>query len=189
MSEQTENDSGDNITILPYVKINPNDYSLSDDVLHGLWDQIVKENLVSVVFHDGKLNDAQAFIDYLKSDRNLPIFVFVNHKIQAMAWLNSIMNNYAFGHFLMLSEAWGKYTHAIGSKIIDYWFSFPGLHGYLFDLILGLVPDDNMRAHRFVKGLGFIEVGTIPKMLYNAKMADFKTAKLFYILNRKNEKD
>jgi len=48
---------------------------------------------------------------------------------------------------------------------VDYWFSWPGSDGTrLLDVLIGIMPGFNHRAHRYVEKLGWTHLGKIPNM-------------------------
>jgi hypothetical protein len=142
--------------ILPYVEID-GARTVPDVYLTGCYNQLVEDGTADIVFSRGEVKNSQEFIQLMKHPNNLPLFVVIDKQIKGVAWLNHVSGNYAFGHFAFFKETWGK-TKEMGEAIIDYWFSFPGENGPLFDVIVGMVPSKNPRAIRFVEKLGFTQL-------------------------------
>lgn len=169
------------IQLLPYTSIN-GEYTLSDTVLRGFWDQLVEDGTATIIFSDGLIDNAEDFVKYAKTNSNLPVFAFIDKKIVGLAWLNSISGKHAFGHFAMLKNIWGKDTTEVGKEIIKYWFALPGVNGGpLFEVILGLVPTVNQRAIKYIQRIGFKTLGSIPSMLYSKADESYKPATLSFI--------
>jgi len=169
------------IKLLPYVSIN-GEFTLSAEIIAGFWNQLCEESTAGIVFPDGHITTAQSFTEFLQMEKNLPAFAFIDNKIVGLAWLNSVVGKHAFGHFAFLKSIWGKHTVAVGKSFINYWFMLPGATGgYMFDVILGMVPASNERATRFIERIGFKKVGVIPSMLYNAEHNEYMSAQLSYI--------
>lgn len=122
------------------------------------------DGLTEVVFWRDTMNTVEDFLRFCDGPGNLIVFVFKEGRCCGFAWLTGISESYAFGHFCFFSNAWGD-SETPGNLVIDYWFSFPGESGPLLDTILGMVPDFNERAHRFVENIKFKRLGTVPNML------------------------
>ena len=59
----------------------------------------------------------------------------------------------------------------MGFRLLDYWFSFPGDEGPLFDVLIGNIPARNRLAIKYIKKLGFVELGEIPHMADDGAMS------------------
>lgn len=175
------NQNDDLIRLLPYVKIK-GEWTLSADVMRGIWQQLKDEGIAQLVFNDGSLINSVDFINFFQHGRNLAVIVFSGNEVIGIAWMNNVRRNHAFGHFAFFKSAWGKLTERAGRTILQYWFAMPGPNnGYLFDFIIGMVDSRNRRALQYIKRLGFTQIGEIPKMMYDARSREFKPATLNYI--------
>ena len=156
---------GDGVVyVIPYVEVNGSK-TFSDEALVSIFDQIKQDNTLSTVFYGGTVRNADDFLAFVKSPSNYMSVVAVNKDITGIGWINGVSDNHAMGHFCFFRSSWGKYTQDMGQALLDYWFSFPGDDGPLFDLLIGMVPSFNARAIDYVKSLGFVELGEIPKMV------------------------
>jgi len=90
-----------------------------------------------------------------------------------------VTSNYAFAHFCMFREVWGRAIE-IGKTGVDYWFSWPGTDGPLLDVIVGIMPGFNHRAHKYVENLGWTRLGVIPGM-FRDKERNREDAVIYYI--------
>ena len=167
------------ITLIPYVEID-GARTVSDSVVKEAFRKTVQDKTHTTVFYDGKIKTEDEFLDLMKDPKNLPVFVLVDDKLSGYAWINSIADNHAFAHFNFFKETWGKCAEDIGKSLLDYWFSFPGSNGPMFDVLIGMIPKFNTKANRFIERLGFVRVGEIPMMLRNAYAGERTAAVLSY---------
>lgn len=84
-------------------------------------------------------------------------------------WLDSITPRSASCHFCVRKWAWGKVAREAGLLVNRYWFSFQGEDGPCFHVLLGMVAADNRHAIRFIRDIGWHEVGRVPKFLHGLK--------------------
>ena len=163
------------LRLVPFAEIE-DEWILSDAFLVRMYEQTRDEGLLNIVFVGGGIAAAADFIALCKSPRNAMVFAFEGQICVGYAWLSGMAGNYAFAHFCFFKSIWGRRTSDVGKMLIDYWFSFPGP---LFDTIIGVIPGFNRLAHKFVVGLGFVHLGTIPGMLKNRFGRE--NAEVFYL--------
>lgn len=166
--------------LLPYVQLD-GVYTVPDEVIVSVFYKMVSDKTAEIVFYEGTIRSPEDFLKTLKSPSVLPVFVLVEGKLQAVAWINDLKFNHATAHFCVFREAWGKYSRDMGREVLRYWFSFKKDEGSpLFDLILGVTPAEYKFALKFVSDLGFKIVGEVPKVLYNAYKQKSSNAVLSY---------
>ena len=107
------------------------------------------------------------------------VLFFEGESCVGFAWLSAVSTNYAFGHFCFFKEVWGR-SVKIGKTCIDYWFSWPGTNGPLLDVVIGIMPGFNHRAHRYAEKLGLVRLGQIPGM-FRDKERNRDDAVIYYI--------
>ena len=151
------------ITLVPYVEIN-GAWTASDNVVSEIYAELLNDGTADTVFYDGRISDQFEFIEMMKNPTNLPVIVMTGNDISGIAWINSISDNRAFAHFAFFKKVWGK-TEELGQKILSYWLAIPKSNGYLLDVIMGLVPAFNERAHKYVERIGFKRLGEIPHLV------------------------
>jgi len=137
--------------------------NVPDEILMGVWSQMVISGKHEKVFYGGTVFNYESWLRFVKDWKNLPVFVIDTKrtKVVFLAWLNSCEDTHAFGHFCPL----GKFTREAVQMVLDFWKSFKNGQGeQLFDVIMGITPENNPEAVRFVKRIGFREVGAIPKL-------------------------
>lgn len=151
------------ISVLPYVEIE-GQRTVSDEFVREIWRNMLKDRSAHIVFQAKEVKSEEEMIRYLKDPMNMVVFVFVDSQPAGVAWMNGIRNNYGNGHFCFLSKSWGLYTEKMAKEVLDYWFSL-ALNGKpIFEVIIGKIPDWNRKAISFIKKLGFVELGVIPKI-------------------------
>jgi hypothetical protein len=158
-------------------------WTMSDPQLSKIYYQTVAENLDHIVFWEGGITSADDFIDFCKRKNIVMTFMCLGGEIIGYAWLAGIASNYAFGHFCVFRSMWGKKTKEVGKLVLDYWMSFPGNDSGrfpLFDVIIGVMPKFNVRAHAFAAAIGLTKLGTIPGMFRNIQR-DREDAVIYYL--------
>ncbi len=131
--------------------------------MESIFDKIVDQGLLKTTFWEGSIADASQFIRMAKNPNNHMVLFFEQKACVGFAWLSAVTSNYAFGHFCLFKEIWGRSVN-IGKTCVDYWFSWPGTGGPLLDVIIGIMPGFNKRAHKYVEKLGWVRLGQIPGM-------------------------
>jgi len=151
------------ITLVPYVEIN-GAWTASDKVMDEIYFELVKDGTADTVFYDDSIKGPTTFIALMKNPTNLPVIVVTGNDISGVAWINSVSDNRAFAHFAFFKSVWGK-TEEIGQRILEYWLAIPKGNGFLLDVVMGLVPSFNERAHKYVEKIGFKKLGEIPHLV------------------------
>jgi len=154
---------------------------MSDPQLSQVYNQTVVERLDGIVFWEGGITSAEDFIAFCKRKNIVMTFMFLGGQVVGYSWLGGISGNYAFGHFCLFRSIWGKKTKQIGKMVLDYWMGFESNNGFpLFDVIVGVMPKFNVRAHAFAAAIGLTKLGTIPGMFRNTKR-DRDDAVIYYL--------
>lgn len=127
------------------------------------------------VFCEGEIETPEQFLELLKLPSNAPVFIFCGTKPIGFAWLNGFAGNIAFAHFCFLFEAWGKNADEAGRMVVDYWMTFAGLQ-----VIIGTTPETNGPAANFAERIGFVRLGSIPRMVHNVNLKKNVAAIILY---------
>lgn len=149
--------------LVPYVEID-GEWTIPDRLMAALWQKTANDRLHEVTFYDGSILNADQFLAYMKSDKTLPVVALDETGPHGFAWLTEINGNRAFAHFCMMRDSWGKSAKMIAEQILNYWWMLSGEKGPVLKLIMGLTPEQNKPALRFIQKLGFTLVGSIPQM-------------------------
>lgn len=144
----------------------------------SIFDKIVDQGLLKTTFWEGTIDNAGAFFGMVKNPNNQVVLFFEDETCVGLAWLSAVTSNYAFAHFCFFREIWGR-SVKIGQTGVDYWFSWPGDDGRLLDVIIGIMPGFNKRAHKYVEKLGWIRLGQIPGM-FRDKERNREDAVIYY---------
>lgn len=151
------------IQIVPFSKVDGS-WALPDEALRCAFHKT--GDSIKSIFWDGKVKSHEDFIDYFKSPRNLPVFVFIDSAPCGYAWINNIGMGHACSHFCVFKEFWGSdHKKEIFESVMSYWFGFKDSNGYLFDTLIGMIPKFNTHAINYVQENGFNLVGEIPNMV------------------------
>jgi hypothetical protein len=82
----------------------------------------------------------------------------------------------------MPKNSWGKDAQTACKLFLDYWMSFSSGGEPVLDTLIGMIQRTNMSAVRFVEKLGFVRLGSIPRMLRDAYTAERNDAVILYYL-------
>jgi RimJ/RimL family protein N-acetyltransferase len=135
--------------------------NIRDSDWHYLWDKLVEEGLVDVVFCNNRIANLDSFIALIKTTLPIVVLDTETNKPLAMAWLADVTRSLGFGHFVFFKETWGtSVPHDVGKDVLKFWFNTLNL-----DLVLGVVPAFNTHAIEYVESLGMAMLGTIPHLV------------------------
>jgi len=155
--------SGDGIVLIPYVELDGS-WTIPDAEMRKVYDTLVGEKLLEILMPEGAVKSAGHFLALMKSPANLPVVLYSEKNPAGIGWLNGLGRNSAFAHFCFFRSTWGRLTNAMGKKLLDYWFGFPGESGPLFDVLIGVLPAWNHKAAKYVRRMGFTHVGDVPML-------------------------
>jgi len=147
-----------------YYYFGENGWSLPDNIFALIWSKMKNEGSLKKVFYGGKCQKPNEMLDYFKQNNKITSVFFDGCEPVAIGWLMDICRNHAYAHFCTFKSVWGKDAIRIGRQCVDWWLSLKGADGPLFDTLIGHTPTENKLALRFIKALGFTEIGAIPKM-------------------------
>lgn len=156
------------LILVPYIQIN-GVWTIPDEVMRGLYGLMVKEGTAKVVFYSGTVKNQDEFLSACKSSGTHTVFVLEETgEPIAIGWLNNFMAQTANAHWLTFKSAWGtgKTDQAI-QKTLNYWFHFTKNGESLFEVLLGIYPEENEHIDLFARQAGFTVIGIIPALLYN----------------------
>lgn len=144
--------------IYPLVQIDGK-WTIPDEVLVGIWGQIVSEGKNKDLFYDGTVNTMFEWVEFLKRPGTFPILVVDKAKkiVVHIFWLKDIFDIGAWVHHCSV----GKYQRGAWEAARDHWRKyFPHLK-----LLLGMTPETNEKTIRLLEKIcKFTIVGKIPHM-------------------------
>lgn len=144
--------------IYPLVRVN-GDWSIPDEVLLGIWNQIVAEGKLEDLFYDGTIKTPFEWMAFIKRPGTYPILIADKNKktVVHIAWLKDVWDIGAWVHHCSL----GKYQRGAWEASRDYWQKY---FKHL-KILLGMTPKVNETAVRFLQKIcKFTIVGEIPQM-------------------------
>ena len=144
--------------IYPLVR-RPDGWSIPDEVLVGIWDQIVAEGKKQDLFYDNTINTVFEWVEFLKRPGTYPLLIVDTKKktVIHITWLKDVFDIGAWCHHCSV----GQYRRGAWEAGRDHWRKyFPNLK-----LLLGMTPETNTQAIRFLEKIcKFTIVGKIPQM-------------------------
>lgn len=143
--------------VWPYALMESGNWSIPDELILWIWDKMCESGREKHVFWNGCVRDGLSFIAFLRRYDTYPIVVVDTQKGEpcAIGWLNGVERTHALVHFCVLGKPWP----GIGQAALEYWKSFG-----LLKVLVGITPETNRPALKYVGKLGFEVVGTIPKL-------------------------
>jgi hypothetical protein len=155
-------------------------WTLDDDVLLSIANTVCREGKLSTVFLEGGIRTPEDVVEMFKRPSNLPVFAFRGTEPLGFGWLNGISHNRAFAHFCMLNAAHGRAAFRTMKLFFSYWMGMRSGGEPIFDTLLGVVPETNERAIRFVERCGCVRVGVIPQMMRDVYSGEPVSAVVLY---------
>ncbi|WP_165069477.1 hypothetical protein [Desulfovibrio sp. ZJ200] len=125
--------------------------------------EMEQDKTIRPTFYDGTVKTMDDFLADLCRPGSLPYAIFWKGGPAGVAWLNSVEGKSARGHFVLFSRVWGRdRTRKIGRCIYENFLGYRDAQGYMFDVILGVTPKNNVLAWRGAVASGARVIGTIP---------------------------
>ena len=173
------------ITLVPYT-LHEGEWTLPDHFLRLLFEQIQTEGSFELLFYEGTIKTGDEFVQLMQNPSNVPVFAFMETECIGFAWLNGMAGTMAYGHLCSLNKSLIKslkrhYIYKMGRMFMDYWFSFPGKDGPLFEFLFAMIPGFNNPAMNYLERLGWNHLGSVPQMLKPAYRTDRASAEIYYI--------
>jgi len=140
---------------------------VSNELLRSIWERMVYEHRVDLVFYSGGVNTAEDFLEFIQSPQRCVSLVVheESEEVLAMGWLTNLESGTPFAHFC----AFGKPNREVGKYLTDYWLNWRDNSGnYRFRLLMAITPENHKIALRMIRIAGFINAGTIPDLCYSA---------------------
>ncbi|BBD08757.1 hypothetical protein [Desulfovibrio ferrophilus] len=137
--------------------------NLGTDGLCPLWEQLEREGSARSLFYDGSMNTAEDFARFAQAPQRLLYAVFVSGTPAALFWLDGWSGRAAFIHFVVFRRAYGSTARVIGRYVTGWLLRAKRKGGLpLVQTLIGLTPETNPLAIRFVRDIGFRVLGRIP---------------------------
>lgn len=144
--------------VYPLVKLETG-WSIPDEILLGIWAQIVEEGKDKILFYDATIKTPFEWMEFIKRAGIYPVLIVDNKNSQIVhiSWLKDVFDVGAWAHHCSI----GKYQRGAWEAARGYWKKyFPNLK-----LLLGMTPENNEKAIKFLEKIcKFTVVGKIPLM-------------------------
>jgi len=150
-----------NLEVYPLVRME-NGWSIPDEVLIGIWAQIVREEKVKDLFYDGTINTEYEWMEFIKRPGTFPLLIVDKEKntVVHIFWIKDCFDISAWIHHCGL----GKYRRGAWEAARDHWRKyFPNLK-----MLLVITPESNTLTVKMLKMIKFVLIGKIPKICYMA---------------------
>lgn len=149
--------------LLPYCEID-GIRTVPDSVIHGLFDQMIKDRTLKRVFFDGGVQKA---CDLVRTWRACETYFVVDSgkkEIASVIWLTDHHQRTAYVHWVIFSAYWGQSAPIILETALTDLFSRKNGNGeFEFDALFGMVPETNRLGVKLVEKCRAMKiVGTIP---------------------------
>lgn len=158
MKQGLHNLSKSRFEIYPLVQID-GQWTIPDEVLIGIWGQIVSEGKDKELFYDATIKTPFEWMGFIKRSGTYPVLV-VEKKTKTVvhiAWLKDVFDIGAWAHHCSI----GKYQRGAWEAVRDHWKKY----FTTLKLLLGITPETNEKAVKFLQKIcKFTIVGKIPLM-------------------------
>lgn len=166
--------------IVPYVQVDGR-WSFSDSFMKDVFNRLHDQGIVLYLFYGGEVKTDEDFLIFIKNGKNLAHIILDETQPALIAWLNNFGRNYAYIHYAMFKEYWGKSTRELGYMALQYWFDFKKDGKPLFDILLGGTPSNNRMATRFLRKMNMTILGNIPGIAWDAYKNEYSDLIVSYI--------
>ncbi len=169
----------DQYRLLPFAQVDGIS-TMTDSQIMELYRHTEQDGLIDVVFYDGSIQTEKDFLSMVKAPGTVFYVFFEGLQEQGYVWLNRFEGRGARIHFCGFKHAWGR-ALPMGQFCVDFFTWVKDLEGnFLFDLLMGITPAENIFARAFVQRCGFRELGEVPKAVWNTKAGKSLPGIFFY---------
>lgn len=144
--------------------------NFSDSYIKQLFKRMQSEGLVERVFPGGSIKTSDEFLHVMKYGQCKLFLIFCDSEIAGITWLTEFKHRSAVAHFCSFKRAQGEKTWLIAKKVLNELLYMKDLKGYIFDVLLGMIPSNNEIAVKFAQKYGMIVVGEIPNAIWDDKL-------------------
>ena len=137
---------------------------ITQPMLRMVWERILEESLVPVLFYDGSIQTWPQFLECMTRQGGCPFVIIRKANPVMFAWVNDTEGQSMRMHFTMFRDSWGEKRHAaaIARHLLEFVLTRKDEQGFLIDTIVGVTPTSNRLACRFVQRVGLTKLGVIP---------------------------
>jgi len=180
-----ENKKVENFEMIPYAK-HDGVRTLTDSFIMGLFDRMEKDDTARIVFYDKCVTTREQFLTVMKKPSTYLWVLKVKGDVVGMCWMNNVINKSAVPHWCMFKEYWGKSVD-IGIYMHEYILHLKKPNGeYFLDVLTGLVAPWNKKMRGFCNKIGGVEVGLVPKIIWNGYKNQSEDGIYFYYIRQED---
>jgi hypothetical protein len=151
---------------------------MPNEAIAEVYHRLEDEGSLRWLFFEGECKTVIDFISLVKSPRNLFYIIIDSEEddMVAVFWLNSRTKINCSVHVSFFKN---YFRRSVGiSKEILAWV-FNTFSNY--KSLLCFIPINNRVANKFVKRVGWIEVGTVPNLIVDAQSSQGVSGNMYYI--------
>jgi hypothetical protein len=174
--------------LIPYIAIDGIP-TMSDSFIRSLFVRMEDEKLEDIVFHQGEINSPEKFLEMMKFGKN-SLYVIVRKgsdripekdDMGGVVWLNYFQARKAYFHFCFFSNIRGAEAITVGQYAVLYLLNMKNDNEeFLFDVLIGVVPETNVLARRWCDRMGFGKAGIVPSGEYIATFDKSVSSHIYY---------
>jgi hypothetical protein len=175
--------------LTPYIAVDGIP-TMRDSFIISLFKRMEEEKLVDCVFHQGEINAPDEFLKMMIFGNNR-LYVIVRENsgrilekedIGGIVWLNCFQAKKAYFHFCFFSNIRGKEAEIVGEYVVLFLLNMKNDNEeyFLFDVLVGIVPETNVLARRWCNRMGFGKAGIVPSGEYIATLKRSVPSHIYY---------
>lgn len=140
--------------------------SVTEDDMRKVFFQLETDGVVETIFFDKTVTTSSEFLDLILDPYVHPYFGYLNGEPCGVCWLNNPIGRGRQIHFAVYKKFWGKEAVHIGREATQQILRMKMADGspYLLSMF-GLTRISYRLAIRFMKKIGFREVGILPNAI------------------------
>lgn len=157
-----------------------------DSYIKQLFERMDAENLVDKVFPGGSIKTSDEFLRVMKYGQCRLFLIFCESEIAGITWLTEFKQRSAVAHFCSFKRAQGEKTWLIAKKVLNELLYMKDSKGYIFDVLLGMIPSNNEIAVKFAQKYGMNIAAEIPNAIWDDKRQKSITGVMLYSIREES---
>lgn len=156
--------------------------NVSDSQIRELYERAKQEGVGELVFRDGTVDSATDFLREMKAPGTTLFLLYSRGLLAGFVFLNRFEGRSARIHFCLFRLVWGRESRALGHWTLRQllWLR-DGEGRFVFDMLLGYVPEANPIACRYCRKIGGRVEGRLPYGGYCFREGRSEPVKVFSI--------
>lgn len=156
------------------------EWSIPDETIKAIYLMMLRQNKADIVFLDGCIRNADEFLESMQNGNNWLFVILSEGEIIGATWLNRREGRMVRVHFCSFDGFTLSEKIDAAKESTDYILQMKDGDGYLFDCLVGYIPEFNKAAVMLVRSAGFRQAGGIPACLLNAATDKSESAVILY---------